>query len=135
MASCSQKIPTDLLGVWFLIFSPTYVFRSGVNTSVIFDSLLTFLKTIMMMSMVMTLNGQVTGGLIECFELVIPLGEENDPLASNQVFKLISMLVHLYICICTWALLLYLWLLWTWSKVLILILFLFQFTFSEMGCR
>ena len=55
----------------------------------------------MMTMMVMTLNGQVTGGLIECFELVIPLGEENDPLASNQGFKLISMLVHLYICICT----------------------------------
>ena len=51
--------------------------------------------------MVMTLNGQVTGGLIECFELVIPLGEENDPLASNQGFKLISMSVHLCIYICT----------------------------------
>ena len=60
-----------------------------------------FKDNVMMMMMVMTLNGQVTGGLIECFELVIPLGEENDPLASNQVFKLISMLVHLYICICT----------------------------------
>ena len=68
---------------------------------VIYDSLLAFLKIMMMTMMVMTLNGQVTGGLIECFELVIPLGEENDPLASNQGFKLISMLVHLCICIFT----------------------------------
>ena len=61
-----------------------------------------------MTMMVMTLNGQVTGGLIECFELVIPLGEENDPLASNQGFKLISMSVQLCICICALALHLYL---------------------------